>query len=425
MNNIDLIDHFRDQAIALDPYEYYGHLVSTNPVYVEPNYGVAIVTGLEEAQTVLRDSATYSSSTVVAGPAPDFIPVPIEGDDITDLVSQYRDRLPQSDQIVTFDPPQHTAHRGLLMGLIVPKRLKENEDFIWRLTDRQLDAVLSQGHCELINDYAQPYTLLVIADLLGVPEADHPMLLERTGLSDNQLGSIEAEPAAGQHSLAPLYDYFVERIEERRREPTGDVLSGLANSTFPDGSVPAPVEVARIASNLFAAGQETTVRLLGAVLQVLGDDLELQQRLRDDRTLIPTFIEEVLRTQGPIKGAFRFVQRSTTLAGVDLPAGTTVFVSHGAADRDPRKFECPNEFRAERANVRRHIAFGFGAHTCPGAPLARSEVRITLERLFDRTTQIRISEAAHGPAGARRYQYMPTFMFRGLVSLNLEFARGE
>ena len=425
MTNFDTIDHFRDQGIALDPYEYYGHLVLKNPVYVEPNYGVAIVTGLEEAQAVLRDPATYSSCNIVAGPTPDFIPVPIEGDDITDLVALYRDRLPQSDQIVTFDPPVHTAHRALLMGLIVPKRLKENEDFIWRLTDRQLDSVLSAGKCELINDYAQPYTLLVIADLLGVPEADHQMLLERTGLSDNQLGSIETESAAAQHSLAPLYDYFIERIEERRREPQGDVLSGLSNSTFPDGSVPAAVEVARIASNLFAAGQETTVRLLGAVLQLIGDDLELQQRLRDNRALIPTFIEEVLRTQGPIKGAFRYVQKSTTLGGVALPAGTTVFVSHAAANRDPRRFESPGEFQADRPNVRRHMAFGHGAHTCPGAPLARSEVRITLERLFDRTSQINISEAAHGPAGARRYQYMPTYMFRGLMTLNLEFTLND
>jgi cytochrome P450 len=416
---LDTIDHFRDPAIALDPYEYYGRLVPEQPVYLEPNHGVAIVTGLEEAQSVLRDPSTYSSCNVIAGPSPDFIPVPVEGDDITGLVALYRDRLPLSDQIITFDPPTHTAHRALLMGLIVPKRLKENEDFIWRLTDRQLDAVLARGKCELINDYAQPYTLLVIADLLGVPESDHQMLLERAGLSDNQLGN--PEESAGHSSLERLYDYFIERIEERRLEPRGDVLSGLANSPFPDGSTPEAVEVARIASNLFAAGQETTVRLLGAVLQVIGDDPDLQQRLREDRSLIPTFVEEVLRTQGPIKGAFRLVQKSTVLAGVALPAGTTVFVAHAAADRDPRQFECPAEFRSDRPNVRRHIAFGFGSHTCPGAPLARSEVRITLERLFDRTSQIRISEAAHGPIGARRYAYMPTYMFRGLMNLHLEF----
>lgn len=425
MTNFDTLDHFQDAATALDPYEYYGHLVQNSPVYVEPNHGVAIVTGYAEALSVFRDTATYSSCNLVAGPSPDFIPVAVEGDDITDLVEQYRDRLPQSDQIVTFDPPKHTAHRALLMGLIVPKRLKENEDFIWRLTDRQLDAVLAHGKCELIDDYAQPYTLLVIADLLGVPESDHGMLLQRTGLSNIQLGNTDLKVPSAQHSLAPLYDYFIERIEERRREPSGDVLSGLANSTFPDGSVPEAVEVARIASNLFAAGQETTVRLLGAALQLIGDDPELQQRLRTNRALIPAFIEETLRTQGPIKGAFRLVQKSTTLGGVDLRAGTTVFVSHAAASRDPRQFESPAEFRVDRPNVRRHIAFGYGVHTCPGAPLARSEVRITLERLFDRTSEITISEEAHGPVGTRRYQYMPTYMFRGLMNLHLEFTPSD
>jgi cytochrome P450 len=333
--------------------------------------------------------------------------------------------LPQSDQIVTFDPPKHTAHRALLMGLITPKRLKENEDFIWRLTDRQLDAVLPLGKCELINDYAQPYTLLVIADLLGVPEADHEMLLSRTGMSgDQMLGGTDhgSAGAAAHNSLSPLYDYFMDRIGERRREPLGDVLTGMANSTFPDGTVPELVEVARIASNMFAAGQETTVRLLGTALQLIGDDRQLQRRLRENRELIPRFLEETLRTQGPIKGAFRLVRKSTTLGGVALRAGTVVMLLHAAASRDPRQFECPAEVRIDRPNSRRHVAFGHGVHTCPGAPLARSEVRITIERLFDRTTEIAISEDAHGPAGSRRYQYMPTYMFRGLMNLHLEFS---
>ena len=91
------------------------------------------------------------------------------------------------------------------------------------------------------------------------------------------------------------------------------------------------------------------------------------------------------------------------------------------ARHDPRQFECPADFRSERENERRHIVFGYGVHTCPGAPLARSEVRITIERLLDRTSDIRISEAEHGPAGARRYDHMPTYMFTGLMALNLEF----
>jgi cytochrome P450 len=105
-----------------------------------------------------------------------------------------------------------------------------------------------------------------------------------------------------------------------------------------------------------------------------------------------------LRTEGPIKGEFRLAVKTTELAGVPIPAGTPVFVANCAASRDARQFECPAEFRVERENVRRHLGFGHGIHTCPGAPLARSEARITIERLLDRTTDIRISQEAHGPA---------------------------
>jgi cytochrome P450 family 150 subfamily A5 len=424
MTDFETIDYFRDQGLAVDPFPYFEFLLGDRPVWVEPNYGVAIVSGWEEAIAVMRDADTFSSCNIVAGPRPKFpVDIKAQGDDITELVEKYRDALPQSDQIVTFDPPKHTDHRALIMGLITPKRLKENEDFMWRLTDRQLDAILPKGKCEFIEEYAQPYTLLTIADLLGVPEQDHPLLLERTGLGAAP-GSEGFEKTA-HHSLEPLYEYFVEQIERRRREPSDDVLSGMAAATFPDGRVPEPVEVARIASNMFAAGQETTVRLLATALRLIADNPELQRQLRNDRALIPRFLEETLRLEGPIKGAFRLTRKSTTLAGVDLPAGTTVLLVHTATGRDPRQFDHADELQIERANARRHLAFGHGVHTCPGAPLARSEVRVSIERLFDRTTDIRISEVEHGPPGARRYSYMPTYMFHGLMGLNLEFTTSD
>ncbi len=203
------------------------------------------------------------------------------------------------------------------------------------------------------------------------------------------------------------------------------MLTGLATATFPDGSMPDVIDVVRIAANLFAAGQETTVRLLAAAVQLLGEDLELQQLLRDQRDRIPNFIEETLRIEGPIKGDFRLSRVPTTIGGVDIPAGTTVMVVNGAANRDPRRFDGPAEFRVERTNARQHIAFGHGAHTCPGAPLARAEARVSIERLLDRVDNIRISEPAHGPAGARRYEYAPTYILRGLQRLHVEFDRRD
>ncbi len=199
------------------------------------------------------------------------------------------------------------------------------------------------------------------------------------------------------------------------------MLTRLAAATYPDGSTPDVADVTGIAANLFAAGQETTVRLLGAALQRIAEEPDLQQLLRDERERIPNFVEETLRIESPIKGDFRLSRVPTNVGGVDIPAGTTVMVLTGAANRDPRKFECPADFLVDRANAREHIAFGHGIHFCPGAPLARTEGRVTVERLLDRMTDIKISEKAHGPAGARRYKYLPTYILRGLSRLHLEF----
>jgi cytochrome P450 family 150 subfamily A5 len=416
VSDFHAIDFFTDQSLVVDPYPYFEYLRSGCPVQREPRQGVVMVTGYDEAVAVYHDTATFSSCNAVTGPFPGF-PVALDGDDVSTLIEQHRDELPFSDQITTMDPPKHTDHRALLMRLITPKRLKENEEFVWRLADRQIDEFLDRGRCELISEFASPFALLVIADLLGVPEEDHAEF--RSNLGGGGLGSTKAEAMA--HSpLEYLYQRFTDYVEDRRREPRDDVLTGLANATFPDGSTPEVIDVVRVAANLFAAGQETTVRLLAAAFQLIGERPDLQQLLRAERDRIPNFVEETLRYESPVKGDFRLSRVRTTVAGVDIPAGTTVMVLNGAANRDPRRFERPDEFLVDRPNARQQIAFGHGVHTCPGAPLARTEARVSIERLLERTSGITISEAEHGPAGARRYEYLPTYILRGLKNLHLE-----
>ena len=177
----------------------------------------------------------------------------------------------------------------------------------------------------------------------------------------------------------------------------------------------------RVAVNLFAAGQETTVRLLGSALQLLAERPEIQDTLRAEPARIPDFVEEMLRYESPVKGDFRLARRATTVGGVDIPAGTTVMLLNGAANRDAARSRTPDEFQLDRSNARQHMAFGRGIHSCPGGPLARVEARVSVERLLDRLGDIRISEEHHGPAGARRYKYVPTFILRGLTALHLEF----
>ena len=421
-SDFDAIDFFRAGPLYQDPYPYYEYLREHGPVWREPHHGVVMVTGYEEAIEVYHDTERFSNCNAVAGPFAKW-PVPLAGDDISELIAKYRDELPFSDQLPTFDPPKHTAQRGLLARLITPKRLKENEEFMWRLADRQIDEFLARGECEFIHDYARPFTLLVIADLLGVPESEHETFREELQGGKRPKGGLGADKDGkmAHKPLEFLYQRFTNYIEERRREPRDDVMTGLATATFPDGSLPEVRDVMLIASNLFAAGQETTARLLGVMLQLIGERPELQQLLRDERDRLPNFIEECLRLETPLQSTFRLSRVATTIGGVPVPAGTTVMLIPAAANRDPRRFDDAAEFRLDRPNWRQHLAFGFGVHSCAGAPLARAEARVSAERLLDRIADIGISETAHGPAGARRYEYPATYMLRGVERLHLQF----
>lgn len=401
---------FRDRSVQDDPYAYFDAVRAQAPVWQEPHYGVFLVTGYEEALAVYNDSASFSSCNTVSGPFKRFSE-PFEGDDVSDIIERHRDELPFSDQLPTFDPPRHTAHRALMMRLLTPGRLRANEEFMGRLADRQLDELVSQGRCEFIGAYAEPFTLRVIADLEGVPESDHQLFAERlTKLP----GALEHKP------LEFLYEQFTAYIEDRRRAPRADIMTAMASATFPDGSIPEVKDVALLAANLFSGGQETTVRLLSFAMQVLGERSDVQDRIRSDRDRIPNFIEETLRFESPLRAQFRMAKMKTTVAGVRIPAGATMMLLPGAANRDPRMFKNPAEFDLDRENARYHVAFGHGIHHCAGAHLARAEGRVTLNRLLDRTAHIAISESTHGPLQARRYDYLPTYFLRGLSRLELE-----
>jgi cytochrome P450 len=418
--NISSIDFFTDDRLVNDPYPYFAALRGRCPVTREDHHGVTMVTGWQEAVDVYNDNATWSSCLSVTGPFPGF-PVPLDGDDVTELIEEHRDALPFSDQLPTLDRPAHTDHRALLMGLITPKRLKENEDAMWKLADRVLDAYLANGCGEFIAGFAAPFTFLVIADLLGIPADDRDELIATVQrYVDDGFGSTGEETLA--HSpLEFLYDRFTAYVRDRRDQPQQDVLTNLATATFPDGSTPDVGDVARVATNVFSAGQETTVRLLSTALKVLAERADVQTALRADRSLIPNLVEEVLRLESPVKGDFRLSRVPTCVGGVELPAGTMVMVLNGAANRDPRRFEDPDALQPTRKNARQHLAFGRGIHSCPGAPLARAEARVAIERLLDRTIDIRISDAMHGTVGDRRYEYVPTYILRGLTDLHLEF----
>ncbi|MCV7283422.1 cytochrome P450 [Mycolicibacterium flavescens] len=423
MTDLASVDYFSDHAISQDPYAYWDHLREQGPVFQEPNHGVYAVTGYAEVVAAFKDHDSFSAVNAIGGPFP---PLPFEpdGDDITEQIEAHRHLFPIHEHMVVMDPPAHERARSLLTKLLTPRRLKENEDYMWQMVDRQIDQFIDNGRCEFLSEYAKPFATSAIIDLLGVPEQDRPEFLAALGVEErhgSRVGALDGAPV-GRDPLQYLDDKFAGYLAERRREPREDVLSGMATARYPDGSTPELIEVVKPATFLFAAGQETVTKLLSAAVQTLGERPEYQQLLREHLERIPAFIEESLRTQSPTKVDFRLVRKSTTLGGVPLKAGAVVMLCLGAANRDPSKFEDPHAFRPDRKNVREHIAFGRGIHSCAGAPLARVEGQITVRRLLDRLSDLRISESVHGPAGQRSYAYDPTFLLRGLTELHIEFS---
>jgi cytochrome P450 len=292
------------------------------------------------------------------------------------------------------------------------------------LSDHLIDEFAREGEGEVVTGYGGPFATMVIADLLGVPHEDRPEL--RRLLSPEEREKIGAVPGQiGVQGKPPIAfdfirDTFIDYVNERIAHPRDDVLSELGAAKFSDGSTPDPMEVVRLTTFLFAAGQDTTARFLASMLRIIAETPWIEQKLRADRTLIPEFIEESMRLEGPTKSEGRLVKVSTELAGVPLPAGTVLTLILSAVNRDPRRFEAPNEFRFGRPKAMEHLGFGRGAHTCAGAPLARAESRVSLNRFLDRFSEINISERHHGPPEDRRLEYAPTYVFRGLKRLHLD-----
>lgn len=419
MTEIEKVDFFTDASVNSNPYPYFDALRERCPVHPVARPHVVAVTGYAEASAIYRDTRTFSSCNAIAGPFPQLEVEPGD-DDITELIEQHRGSFPLSSDIVTMDGTVHEVERGLLRQILTPRRLKENEAELASIADQCIDTFIDAGACEVIADYAKPFSTLVIADLLGMPDDDceeiRAVLLDRA-----DVGVLGTEDGLHANPLESMFHKFRTYIENRRQNPRNDVLTHLATATYPDGSLPDADAMVRLAAFLFGAGQDTTARLIGAALRQLGENKQLQDQLRAERNLIPNFIEEMLRLESPVMSDFRLTRHSTCIAGVDIPAGTTVMLHPGAANRDPRRFEDPHEFRLGRSNAREHMAFGRGPHSCPGSPLARTEGRVTIERFLDRTADIAVRDDHHGPTDERRYTYDPTYILRGLSDLHITF----
>ena len=430
-------DFYTDTSLVDDPHAYFAYLRSQGPVAPLPHRNVLAITGYEEAVQVTLDTEHFSSVVAVTGPIPG-LPFEAQGDDITAAVHAARPKMAFTDQIVTEDGKRHADLRSIIATLFTPSRLKALDAKLVDTANGMIDEFAADGKVDLVRQYGGPYATLVIADLLGIPQATRAKFREY--LKDAIPAEIGATPEdLMQNPLVQLGKDLFGLLARRRmmQTPLGqvgrrvaglfgaaqqdDILGELAAARFPDGTKPTLVDVTALAAFLFGAGQDTTNRLLANGFRVIAERPDIQATLRADPGRIPDFIEEVLRYEGSVKTAARMCIKTTTVGGVEVKAGTTLLLTYMGANRDPARFENPDEFDMDRPKLRQHLAFGRGAHTCIGAPLARSEVKVSVERLLARMGNIRLSEEHHGPPGARRFEYEPTYILRALKSLHLEF----
>lgn len=347
-----------------NPFPYYAELRNKAPVaWIEPLQCWAL-SRYADVDFALRNPQIFPSSVFTAQALGDLNPVP----DVP--------------WILDMNPPDHTRLRKLANKGFLPRLIRNLEPRVQEITQELIAPLRDQGEGDLVPALSGPLPTIVIAELLGV---------ERERLNDFKRWSDDVvlgtsrpteEPirARVRQSGAELRAYFERMIKRRRTDPGEDVITALVRAEE-ERDMLSSAEILALAVLLLLAGNETTTNLIGnAVRTLLKHPAELA-KVRTDRALIPALVEEVLRYESPVQVIFRQTAHEVELEGGKIPAGATVFLLLGSANRDERKFPDPDRFDVTR-NPQDHVGFGYGIHYCLGAPLARLEGRIALEQLL-------------------------------------------
>lgn len=352
--------------VIADPYPYYRELREQSPLnYVFLPAGA--VAGIDDpirawglmkyhdVYSALRDHDTFASRHSLAG--------------------KIAPRL----ALIQDDPPRHTRFRRLVNKAFTLRRIETLRPWIASVVNELLDDVMHSTETDVMEAYAVPLPVKVIARMLGIPGEDY-IRLKRW--SDTFLAFSSMTPEERTKSNQEMMTYFGNMAAARRTDAAEDLITALVEAEV-DGESLADAEIIGFCMLVLIAGNETTTNLIGNMLGILVDRPDLWQQLRADRSLVDTVIEETLRFESPFQRLSRMTTRDTELSGVSLPQGSLVTLYYGAANRDPAEFPNPDEFRLDR-DLRNHVAFGAGIHYCLGAPLARAEASITLNTLLDR-----------------------------------------
>jgi hypothetical protein len=394
--------HLLDPEVLANPYPLFHRLQTQAPVHWDPFLHAYVVTRYSDVVTVLRRFSAERTPT----------PVQLESMGLSVLcpIAQVMIR-----QMLFLDAPAHTRLRTLASAAFTPGRVERLRSHIQEITDRLIGAVLPAGGMDVMRDLANPLPATVTAEMLGVPVRDRDQLKEWSADFAEMLGNFQHNPGRARRVLRSLEEmtaYFRARISEQRVQPRDGLVHAFM-SAEQNGDRFTEEEVIANTIITMVGGQETTTNLIGnGVLTLLRNPAELD-RLRSDQSLIPSAVEEMLRYESPSQHTARLVPEDCTLGGQTLRKRQAVIAVMAAANRDPARFPDPDRFDVARQD-NHHLAFGWAAHFCFGAALARIEGQVAIETI--------LRKIPHLANEAGKLEWRENLGLRGLKALPVSFA---
>lgn len=349
------------------PYDTWRRLRDEAPVYHNETYGFWALSRFADVLAASLDTETFSSAK---GITLDSIGEPIP--------------LPM---MIMMDPPLHDAFRKVVSRSYTPRRIGALEAKIEQLCADYLDPYVGQEGFDFVQDFGMRLPVMVISSLLGFPEEDHDQLREWSDIGLHREEGKEGLTPEAMEAQVQTFAYYQAQVQERRENPRDDMITEMiqADLQMPDGTVRKmeDLEVMGMMGLISNAGNETVARMLGWAALVLDEYPDARREMAEDPSLVPSGVEELLRYEAPSPIQGRYVTRDVEMHGVVIPAGAKMALLTGSAGRDERKYPNPDTYDIHR-KIDRHVTFGYGAHYCLGAALARMEGKVALNAVLRR-----------------------------------------
>ena len=413
-DDLNKINIFDPELMAC-PHAFFKKLRDEAPVYRDPNTGIFQVSKHELICEAARNAKVFSNDFGALQRDGGSDTYPQEAADIME-----KEGYPAVNTMLTADPPRHTKYRRLVDKAFSPKRVSDMGPAIEGKTNLIIDQFIEDGKCEVASQLAQPLPIRVIAEALGASTDDYEFFRTSSEAFTDQLSgtSTPEEHIEIAKKLVKFQQYFAERLNEKRKSPSDDILSDLATLEFEDENnvlrkMETPEQLS-IIQQLLVAGNATTAHSITEAIKLLIENPDQMELVTNDHSLIPNMIEEALRLLTPTNNMWRIATEDTELGGVAIPAGSALLLRYGSGNRDEDLFENPDKFDVTRKNARRHVAFGQGIHVCLGMNLSRKEMYTAFPIILDRLKNMRF-------ANDNKFSYSPNILLRGLDSLNIEF----